>query len=204
VTRAGAASAAFNLKHTALYAPEDGVIDRRLVEVGEVVAATRPVLHMKSGTSSVVHVNLVDRDALALKPGDAADVVLDARPSQPLRARVRRIAASATPGAGTFEVELSVPDPGGALPSGLTAKVAFARAASGLSVPLSALVDGDGEDAFVYVLQGERAHRKPVHVASIEGERALLSQGLVEGEQLVATGAADLREGARVRVLGEE
>jgi RND family efflux transporter MFP subunit len=203
VARATEAGAAFNLKHTALYAPEDGVIDRRMVEVGEVVAPTRPVLHLKSVGGSVVRVNLVDRDALALALGDAAKVVLDARPDEPLGARVTRIAASATPGAGTFEIELSLAQTR-ALPSGLTAKVAFERAEPALSVPLTALVDGDGERAALFVVAEGRARRVPVRVLGIEGERALLGAGVAEYTQVVATGAAELRDGARVRVTGEE
>jgi RND family efflux transporter MFP subunit len=204
LARAGAAGAAFNLKHTVLYAPEDGVIDRRMIEVGEVVAATRPVMHFKSHGGSVVRVNLVDREALALKLGDAAQVVLDARPGETLRAKVTRIAASATPGAGTFEIELTLAEARAALPSGLTAKVAFERAEPALSLPLSALVDGDGEQAAVFVVAAGRATRVPVRVLGIEGERALLGPGLDEHARVAATGAAELREGARVRITGEE
>jgi membrane fusion protein, multidrug efflux system len=203
LARAAEAGASFNLRQGALYAPEDGVIDRRMVEVGEVVAPTRPVLHLTSAGGSVVHVNLVDRDALALKHGDSAQVTLDARPGEPLSARVTRIASSATPGAGTFEVELTLPS-ARALPSGLTAKVAFERAEPALSVPLTALVDGDGERAALFVVAGERAKRVPVRVLGIEGERALLGAGIDERSKVVATGAAELREGARVRVTGEE
>jgi multidrug efflux system membrane fusion protein len=203
VARATAAGAAFNLKHAALHAPESGVIDRRMIEVGEVVAPTRPVLHLTSAAGSVVYVNLVDRDALALKQGDAAQVTLDARPGEPLAARVSRIAASATPGAGTFEIELTIAQ-GRPLPSGLTAKVTFERAEPALSVPVTALVDGDGERAALFVVAAERAKRVPVHVLGIEGERALLGAGVDERTKVVATGAAELRDGARVRVTGEE
>lgn len=203
VARAAEAGASFNLRQGALYAPEDGVIDRRMVEVGEVVAPTRPVLHLIGAGGSAVHVNLIDRDALALKPGDAAQVTLDARPGEVLPARVTRIASSATPGAGTFEVELALAQARG-LPSGLTAKVAFERAEPALSVPLAALVDGEGERAALFVVAAERAKRVPVRVLGIEGERALLAGGVDERTKVVATGAAELRDGARVRVTGEE
>src|SRR5262249_11971699 len=67
VARENAASAAFNLKHTELLAPDDGVIDRRMIEVGEIVAPGRPVFHLSGRTGGmVVRINLSDRDALTV------------------------------------------------------------------------------------------------------------------------------------------
>ncbi|HEX6243773.1 MAG TPA: efflux RND transporter periplasmic adaptor subunit, partial [Polyangiales bacterium] len=143
LARASAESAAFNLRHASLLAPDDGVIERRTLEVGEVIAPGLPVMHFKSGVGSVLKVGLVDRDVLAVKQGDRAEVVLDALPEQPFAARVTRVATSRTQATGTYEVELSLLDGRAALalPSGLTAKVSFVRDERALSLPLTALVD---------------------------------------------------------------
>jgi RND family efflux transporter MFP subunit len=206
LARAGRDSAAFNLRHTSLYAPDDGVVEQRALEVGEVVAAGLPVFHFKSGLGSVLKVGLVDRDVLAVALGDRAEVVLDAMPDQPFAARVTRIATSRTPATGTFEVELALLDGRAALalPSGLTAKVAFVRDESALSVPLTALVDGDREQAAVFTLEDGVARRSAVQIDAIEGDRVTLRAGLREDTLVVSTGAAELRDGARVRVVGEE
>lgn len=206
MARAAVSSASFNLKHAQLVAPDDGVIDARTVEVGEVVAPGRPVLHFKSGLGSVVKVGLIDRDVLAVEPGQLAEVALDARPALPFSARVTRVASSISPGVGTFEVELTPVDRQASLslPSGLSAKVTFSHLAPALSLPLSALVDGDGEQAFVYVLENGRAKRLPVEVDAIEGERVALRTKLAPELAVVALGAGELRDGAQVRVIGEQ
>jgi RND family efflux transporter MFP subunit len=206
VARASAASASFNLKHAQLLAPDNGVIDARMVEVGEVVAPGLPVLHFKSGLGSVVRVGLIDRDVLAVRPGQLAQVALDARPTAPFAARVTRVANSITPGVGTFEVELTPLDRevSLSLPSGLSAKVTFLREEEALSLPLTALVDGDGDHAFVYVVEASRAKRMPVEVDGIEGERVALRTKLADGLSVVALGAAELQEGTRVRITGEQ
>ncbi len=203
LARASMQGAAFNLKHAQLVAPADGVIDRRLVEVGEVVAPSVPVLHFKSGLGSVVRVGLVDRDLVGVGLGDLGQVVLDARPEQPFAARVTRIASSITPATGTFEVELTPLDPrvAIALPSGLSAKVTFARVQECASLPQTSIVDGDGDRAFVFLVEGGRAKRVPIEVDGFEGERVALRTKLPEGVQVVAMGAAELREGAPVRVV---
>lgn len=204
VARASAASASFNLKHAQLVAPDNGVIDTRMVEVGEVVAPGLPVLHFKSGLGSIVSVGLIDRDVLLVRPGQTAQVTLDARPDAPFAARVTRMASSITPGVGTFEVELTPLDPkvSLALPSGLSAKVTFLREQEAYSLPLTSLVDGDGDRAFIYVVENERAKRVSVEIDGIEGERVALRKKLPDGLKVVALGAGELQEGARVRVSG--
>jgi RND family efflux transporter MFP subunit len=199
-------TASFNLKHAQLVAPDHGVIDTRMVEVGEVIAPGVPVLHFKSGLGSVVRVGLIDRDVLAVKPGQLAEVSLDARPGAPFAARVTRIASSITPGVGTFEVELTPLDRqvSLALPSGLSVKVSFAREEQALSLPLTSIIDGDGAHAFVYVVENARAKRVPVELDGIEGERVALRSELSPELAVVALGAPELQDGLRVRVAGEQ
>ncbi|HEX6240578.1 MAG TPA: hypothetical protein VFZ61_06790, partial [Polyangiales bacterium] len=91
-----------------------------------------------------------------------------------------------------------------ALPSGLTAKVSFVRDERALSLPLTALVDGDREQAAVFTLDNGVARRSPVQIETIEGDRVTLSEGLREDTLVVSSGAAELRDGERVRVVGEE
>ncbi|HKU40589.1 MAG TPA: efflux RND transporter periplasmic adaptor subunit [Polyangiales bacterium] len=203
VARASADAAQWNLQHTRLVAPDDGVIDRRLVEVGEIAAPGRPSFHLRGVSRGViVRVALVDRDALALQRGDAARVTLDARPDRSFAARVSQIATSASPGTGTLEVELQLEAAeAGDLPSGLTAKVELSRAEQAFaSVPLSALVDADGASAAVYVVHGDRAKRVPVQVSFLDGDRAALAGELQSIERVVELGASRLEDGSRVRV----
>jgi RND family efflux transporter MFP subunit len=204
LARAAADAAAFNARHAAVLAPEDGVVDRRLVEVGEVVAPGHPAFSLSTARQRArVRVALADRDALDVSLNDEARVVFDARPEQTHRAHVTEIAGSASPGTGTFAVELTLDDaPQLALPAGLTAKVEIARVeASAVSVPLGAIVDGDGHEAAVYVLEGQRARRVPVSVRFLAGERAFLARGLEQAQAVVDQGAAQLTDGAAVRVV---
>jgi RND family efflux transporter MFP subunit len=202
LARANAETASFNLRHAALVAPASGVIDSRMVEPGQIVGPGAPLLSMSSSGSKVVRVNLVDRDVLDVHLGDEARVSLDARPQQTLRAHVSRIANMAATGTGTYEVELALADDESrSLPADLTVKVALDRIEHPVaSVPLTALVEGEGERAAVYVLEGERVRRAPVRIAFFSGDRAALAEGLDGSNAVVSAGVADLNDGARVRV----
>jgi RND family efflux transporter MFP subunit len=203
VARAAAASTAFNLRHTTLTAPCDGVIDRRDVEVGQIVGPGAPLFLLSSAGPKVVRVHLTDRDVLDLQVGDAARVLLDARPGAPLAAKVARLATLATPGTGTYEVELAVDDAKAeALPAGLTAKVTLERLEHPkATIPLTALVGGEGDRASVFVLQGDRVMRAPVRIAFLAGERVALAEGLDGVDRVVSAGTSELTDGMQVRVV---
>jgi multidrug efflux system membrane fusion protein len=203
VARATNEAAQFNVRQTSLIAPDDGVIDRRLVEVGEVAAPGRTVFHMRGlSRGVVVRAQLADRDALQLRLGDHARVRLDARPELVLAAHVAQIATTASPATGTIEVELQLETAEALhLPSGLTAKLEIDRSEVVLaSVPLAALVDGDGASAAVYVVEGERAKRVPVNVRFFAEDRAALASELPQVDSVVELGATRLEDGSLVRV----
>jgi membrane fusion protein, multidrug efflux system len=197
-------AAAFNAQRSVIVAPDDGRIDRRLAEAGEVAAPGRPLFHF-SGRSrgAIVRLGLTDRDVLRVREGDPARVVLDAKPEAPLDAVLSQIATVASPGSGTFEVEVRLSQPDASLLSGLTAKVAIAHEEpAALVVPVSALVDGKGHDAAVFVVEDDRARRVPVKVAFLEGDRAALSAAaILPRARVVDAGANQLAEGTPVRVV---
>jgi RND family efflux transporter MFP subunit len=203
MARASVDAAGFNAQRSAIYAPDDGRVDRRMVEPGEVMAPGRPAFHV-SGRSkgAIVRLGLTDRDALRVRDGDAARVVLDARPDLALPARITQIATVASPGAGTFDVEVRLDALPEGLLSGLTAKVEIVHDEPvSAVVPIGALVEGQGDQAAVFVADGIRAKKLPVRVAFLQGDRAALSAGLEAVDHVVDSGASQLTEGSLLRIL---
>jgi RND family efflux transporter MFP subunit len=204
VARAALEAAEFNLRRATVVAPDDGWVDRRLAEPGEVVAAGRPVLHVSGGGRGfVVRAELPDRDVLGLAAGAGATVRLDARPGQPIPGTVTEIARSASRGTGTYAVEIRL-DPARAprdLLAGLTAKVEIERTVdAAAAVPIGSLVEADGPSGAVFVVEGGLARRVPVSIAFLQGERAVLAAGLDGIERVVTDGAPRLADGSPVQL----
>jgi multidrug efflux system membrane fusion protein len=193
-------------RQTVLLAPADGRIDRRNVEPGQVVGAGVPVFHFAAaGAGAIVRVALADRDVQRVALGGDASITLDISPDSPLPATISKVAAAATPGVGTFEVELRPRRWPSAPRDGLTAKVTLAHVERPAAiVPTSALVDGDGERAAVFVVDAGRARRLAVRVAFIDGERAALRDPLPSIDAVVDRGAGLLAEGRPLRVVAAE
>ena len=201
VAAAAQREADFALQHGVIVAPDDGVIDARRVDPGEVVAVGSPAFRLSGRTQGVVvRVDLGDRDVLGLEVGRRARVRLDASPEEPLEAHVSQIASAASPGSGTFEVDVHLDDRAAAAwRTGLTAKVEIERTVHpGAVVPVAALVPGEGSEAFVMTVRDDVARKTPVHVLFFEGESVAIAEPLEGIVQVATEGALSLADGAAV------
>lgn len=206
LARAAVDAASFNLQRSAVIAPDDGRIDKRLVETGEIAAPGRPVFHM-SGQSkgAIVRIGVTDRDILRVREGAVARVVLDARPETPLTGHVAQVATVASPGVGTFDVEVRLDDPPTDVLSGLTAKVAIEKREDVAAiVPIGSLAFSADRKAAVFVVDAGHAKRIPVTLAFLDGERAAIAAGdhALDGHPaIIEAGASQLEDGTRVKVV---
>lgn len=204
IARAGADAAEYNLRRAVLIAPDDGWVEERMAEPGEVVGPGRPVLRVSGrGRGYVVRASVPDRDALGLRAGRPALVTIDARPGRPIPGIVSEIARSAARATGRYDLEVRLdPEWSGELLGGLTAKVEVARDVQvPAAVPLAALVEADGAQGAVFVVEGERARRVPVRIAFLQDDSAVLTDHLPGVSSVITAGSADLADGALVRAL---
>jgi RND family efflux transporter MFP subunit len=204
VSSAQQRSADFALRHGTLVAPEDGVIDVRLIERGQTVAPGQPAFRLSGrGRGAVIRASLADRDVVGLEVGRSAQVYLDALGDEDLPGKVSQIASAASLGSGGFEVEVRLDSPPRDYKSGMTAKIDIERKVTvGAIVPVSALVPGDRDGASVFAVRDGIAHRLPVHVLFIEDEVAALKEPLSEVKQVATLGAGMLAEGTAVQEVG--
>jgi HlyD family secretion protein len=179
------------------------------LRVGSEVAAGQTVATVFDVSDLLVAAEVDETDIALVKPGQAAQVELDAFPQATFGAKVRRVAVAPTSGqsaAGgvTYQVDLTL---GGAeagsggeaepIPRvGMTATAAIEvrRATDQLSVPGSALVGRSGGQA-VFVIDNGKVRLRPVQVAADGEDRVAVASGLREGERVVSRGAERLRDG---------
>ncbi len=213
VARSHLDAARFNARFARIEAPVDGIVFERMIEGGELVQPGQPVIVVGSTDSGwVVRVGLADRDVVRMEHGAPAQVTFDAFPGRTFAGKVTRIGAAADRVTGTFEVEVEVSPQGARFARGLVAKVALPLsqlpdvAPSATVVPITAIVEADGQHAIVYVLDRERnvARRKDVTLGPLLGEQVIVTAGLVTGEPVITDGAAWLTDGRSVRVVTDD
>ena len=206
VTQAGLRSAQFNLGYSSIVAPRDGVVLRKLVEARELVPAGQPVVVLGASDSGyVVKLALADRDVVQLKLGDTATIGMDAYPGREFTGKVREISGAADERTGLFPIEIAIEPVSEALASGLVAKVSVTPAGAAATkltyVPMAALVEGDRDRAFVFVVVGQQARRRTVRVAFMTAGAVALAEGLASGETVVTDGALYLEDQERIQVV---
>jgi membrane fusion protein (multidrug efflux system) len=79
------------LEHSVVKAPFDGIVGRRSVELGAIVAPGQPLVALAETGGSWVTANFKETQIAEMSPGDAAEVRVDAFPDVVLRGRVESL-----------------------------------------------------------------------------------------------------------------
>jgi len=206
VAQAQLRSAEYNGRYAQLVAPADALVLRRLAEPQDLVPPGQVVLVLggeKRGLT--VRAALSDRDIPRLALGDRVEMRLDAWPDRVFPGRLTEIAGAANERTGLFDVEAEVDAGDAAVRAGMVARLQIfpARDAGELvHVPLGAILEGDGDTAQVFVLDGaDTVSRRAVTVAWIGADSVALRDGLDAGTRVVVSGAPYLRDGETVRIV---
>ena len=193
--------ARFNQEFATIRAPSDARVLSRSIEESEFTGAGTPAFRVGATASGwVVQLSVTDRQVVRLAVGDDAEVSLAALGDDPIVAVVSEIADAADPRTGTFAVEVTLRSEDARLRSGMVARVTIVPSAvEALSfLPSQSLVETDGLDAVVFVVNGDRVRRRPVRVVRIGPERIGVFAPDLEGATVVTDGAAYLRDGDRI------
>jgi len=200
-------SAVFDRRWASLSAPAGGVVLERLAQRGEVVQPGQAVLRIADLASPLVlRVPVADRDLVRIADGQPVEITVDGLPGETLIGRVVKVGQAASPRTGAVVVEVEAPSRPN-MRSGLTAKARFGPLPGGtgpaapvavLSVPAEAILEAQGDQAFVFRLQGDRVRRVAVRFHGFDGDFARVS-GLAPTDRVVTAGAGFVSDGERVR-----
>jgi len=193
--------AQFNLRHSRVTAPADGVVLKRLAEENETVGPGYPVILFGSlETRWVVRVGVTESQLIRLAVGDRAEARFDAYPGETFPAAVTEKANAIDPASQTYEVELSLESGDKALAAGFVAKAEIfpSQRETYQWVPISAMVEGTGNVASVFTAVQNRAQKIPIHIAHILDGKVLVSSGLERVGTIITEGAPYLTDGANV------
>lgn len=203
VARSNASIAHFNLQYSAIHAPANGKILKRIAESNEIIAPGHPVfLFASTGSSWVVRANLTDRDIVRVSMYDSAHVRFDAYPGEVFSGRISEIGTSADPYTGTYEVEIQLGRRPEKLVSGFIAKADIFPAAleKYVVIPVASLIDGSGITGYVMVLVDQQPERRKIKILTVNDYGVVVQEGLYPGDELIVEGAQYIKAGSRIKV----
>ena len=204
------AQATNQLGYARLVADRDGVVTAVSVEAGQVVAAGSPVITVARQSEREILIRLPEQNLADIRKGQVLAVSFVARPAERVEGRVREISPVADPGSRTYAVRMTLPDAPAWVAFGMTASVAMqANGPFQMALPLAAIFEPQsapktGPRVWVFDEASETVKSIPVRLGRpLDGERIEV-EGLQAGTRIVVAGARSLREGQKVRVLGDE
>lgn len=185
------------LANTAIRSPIDGIVATQTINPGQVIAANTTVITVID-TSSLKLKTTVDQDRLPqLALGQVLQVMVDNYPGQEFSGEISSIGPIAVSTGEVFPLEITLKNGAGLL-AGLSAHTTMINQAQGLSVPLSALQEDQG-DSYVFVIADDKANRRVVRTGLQNDQDVLILEGLKEGEQVAITNLNALSDGLSVK-----
>ena len=198
MAKGAAAEAKAMMSYCEVLAPFDGVITRKLADVGDLAAPGKPLLQMENPDTLRLEADVPEALVGNVKPGDKLTVRI-AAVGTGIEGTVAEMSPTADPNSRTYLVKLDLPGATG-LRSGQFGRVAVpVGEASAIRVPASAVIQR-GQMELVFVVVGNHAQMRMVKSGSRVGDEIELVSGLNSGEQVVTDGVAALADGQPVIV----
>jgi RND family efflux transporter MFP subunit len=200
------------LRDTTLHAPYDGAIAQRFVEQRQNVRAKQPIVKFQDVDEIDVAVDVPETVMASLRAADIVQFVAEfsGAPGLQFPVHIREVAQRADPTTQTFQVRVAMRAPADVnLLPGMSATVALTYRRAGILgsrtlVPISAVSkDGTGEPAAWVIGSDETVSRRPVKVGQTTGGQIEIVDGLQPGDRIAVAGVSFLREGMKVRDLGD-
>ncbi|HMF77654.1 MAG TPA: efflux RND transporter periplasmic adaptor subunit, partial [Bryobacteraceae bacterium] len=191
-----------------VYAPFDGTITVRNIDVGGLVAAGantigQELFHLASTSILRVYVNVPENFSQAAKPGVTAALTLGEFPGRQFHGVVVRTANAIDVASRTLLVEVDVKNPTGELLPGSFASVhlKLPNRASAVTVPSNTLIFRK-EGLQVAVVRQDHTVLVPVILGRDFGDEVEIVAGLTSKDQAIVNPSDSLSQGEQVRIAG--
>jgi multidrug efflux pump subunit AcrA (membrane-fusion protein) len=189
------------LRDTEIRAPFDGYVEKRLVNLGELVKAQMPVMAIVRLDPLKITAEMPEKMAPWINDGRPVELHVDAYPGRTFHGKVTRISPAVNTATRAFPFEAAVPNSDAALKPGTFARVHVesGRVDDVLTLPYAALQYRYGVNR-VFVVNGDRLAMRELQVGERLGDRIEVSSGVKEGERVAITDVETLTDGAAVAV----
>jgi RND family efflux transporter MFP subunit len=195
-----------------VYAPFDGIVTARDVDVGTLINAGagtsggREMFHMDDEHIMRVYVNVPQIDSPSCTPGTVADLTLLEYPGRRFHGKVVRTSRAIDPASRTLLVEVDVPNHDGALVPGAYTEVHFQLKVvkQTLVLPVSTLLfrqEGLRVVTVVHGKDGDTARLVPIVIGQDDGRVVQVIEGLQPDDEVVQNPPDSIVEGEKVRVV---
>ena len=194
-----------NLANTEITSPVSGFVGKRSLDPGAWVTPNSPFISVVDIDIVRLVANIVEKDLRRINSGMKADVAVDAYPGEHFVGRIAHVAPVLDPSTRTAQIEVEIANSSFRLKPGMYAKVSFTveHKENVLVVPANSVVDASGKKGVYVPGEGDVAKFQTVTLGMSDPDQIEITSGVSEGMRVISTGAAALREGDKIVLLGQ-
>jgi len=211
------------LEFTNIRAPFDGVVIKKMTEVGESVAPIPPGVNVSTSSGAIVaiadmnsleaEVDVNEANVAQLSPDQPATISVQAIPNHPYDGRLRQIIPTADRTKATVTVKVSILDKDKYLKPEMSCNVTFLEPKKDpkkdsqpnappqriVTVSKDAITTRDGK-AVVFAIDNRKVHMVPVTTGNDLNGQVIVTSGLAGSETLVNNPPQKLKDGDVVKI----
>lgn len=201
VARKQLESARFNRTYSEIRAINNGMVLRKMANEGQVISPGTTIFQTNGSAKGkwILRTGVSDRDWAIIQPGDVATITSDALPDKVWQGTVTKKSAAVDAFNGALSIEITLNTDAG-LAAGIFGKATITanQKQNVWKIPFEALLDGNAQNGYVFINENNKARKAAVVISGIEKDFVLVSSGLQNGQQLIVSGSAYLKEGTVV------
>ena len=191
-----------SLEDCKLYAPRNGIIVQRSIEVGDNVFPNVQAFRIISIDRVDVKVAVPENEIGGISVGQRASVTVPALNNSVFVGTIDRKGVTANKLSHTYEIRIGIDNRQLALMPGMVGKVAVQRESGNrhIVIPVRVVqITHDGE-RFVWIDDNSVARRRFVETGSFAGDGIIIEKGLEAGNRIIIDGHHKVSEGMMIAV----
>ena len=204
-TLAALSAAKKSYEDTRIKSPISGIVSRKNIEYGSMVALGTTVYRVVDLSSLKLRVSVPQEMINRVKINDKAIVIISAIEGKSFNGVVKRISPQADESTGGFTIEINVPNEKNIIKAGMTAKIELiiSKKEKALSIPDYALVTKNDE-SYVYKITGDFAELTRIDIGETYGRNIIVESGLNINDRIVTVGMKNLGIKTKVKIENQK
>ena len=186
-----------------IIAPIAGIVGIVPVEVGDYVTTQTEVATLDDRSQILVDFWVPERFASVINPGAPVEAIAIALPGKQFTGSVEAVASRVDPDSRTLQIRAGFDNARDELRPGMSFKVTMHFPGDTFPAVNPLAIQWSSDGAFVWKEREGVAVKTPVRIVQRNSDWVLVDGELASGEPLVIEGVQSLREGARLRIAGD-
>lgn len=191
-------------RYTNIRAPIAGVVSRRDIKLGNTIDINTPTFTITALDPLIAELFVPEREYGLIKEDQSVRLTIDALPDRVFTGVVARISPTVDAESGTFKATVEIKDESSSLKPGMFGRFAiiYDQQTDELLLPRDALMESDRQNS-VFVVEDGVAKRIDVSTGYFWQNSVSILDGLSDDARVVIVGQAALKDGSKVRVIGD-